>query len=144
MSRRTLHSANLPHAGFQSQSHVTTDGQSVSQYFKVWSPLWYLWSDITFFPKVYCQKVSVLSLWGALFDEGRTDPIVNTSFTIILVLIRNPGYVFWFPLHIKYALVWLSLHIIQTNVLNFLQLVVCILLRVLGQVQGFRLNSTLV
>jgi hypothetical protein len=48
----------------QSQSHVTTDGQSVSQYILVWSPLWNLWPDITF-----CLKVAVLSLWGALSDE---------------------------------------------------------------------------
>jgi hypothetical protein len=48
----------------KSRSHVTTHSQSVSQYVKVSSPLWDLWPDITF-----CPKVAVLSLWGALSDE---------------------------------------------------------------------------
>jgi hypothetical protein len=41
-----------------------TDGQSVSQYVLVSSPLWNLWPDI-----IFCLKVAVLSLWGALSDE---------------------------------------------------------------------------
>jgi hypothetical protein len=36
----------------------------VSHYVKVSSPLWDMWPDITFYP-----KVAVLSLWGALSDK---------------------------------------------------------------------------
>jgi hypothetical protein len=52
----------------QSQSHVTTEGQSVSQsvsqYILVSSSLWNLWLDI-----IFCLKIAVLSLWSALSDE---------------------------------------------------------------------------
>jgi hypothetical protein len=48
----------------QSQSHITTDGQSVL----VSSPVWGSWPDIYF-----RMKVAVLSIWGALSDE-RTGP----------------------------------------------------------------------
>jgi hypothetical protein len=48
----------------QSQIYSSTDGQSVSQYVFVSSPLWDLRPDIT-----SCLKVAVLSLWGALSDE---------------------------------------------------------------------------
>jgi hypothetical protein len=41
-----------------------TDGQSVSQYAMVSSPLWDLRPDIT-----SCRKVAVLFLWGAFSDE---------------------------------------------------------------------------
>jgi hypothetical protein len=40
-----------------SQSHVTTDGQSVSQYAKVSNPLWDLWPDITFCPKIVVSNL---------------------------------------------------------------------------------------
>jgi hypothetical protein len=46
------------------QSHVTTDGQSVSQYVVVSSSHSNLWTDI-----IFCLKVAVLSLWGTLSDE---------------------------------------------------------------------------
>jgi hypothetical protein len=48
----------------QSQSHITTDGQSVSQ---SWCrvPIWGSWADI-----YYCLTVTVLLLWGALPDES--------------------------------------------------------------------------
>jgi hypothetical protein len=37
---------------------------TVSQYVLVSSPLWNLWPDI-----IFCLKVAVLSLWGALSDK---------------------------------------------------------------------------
>jgi hypothetical protein len=40
------------------------DWRSVSQYVLVSSSLWNLWPDI-----IFCLKVAVLSLWGALSDE---------------------------------------------------------------------------
>jgi DNA-binding winged helix-turn-helix (wHTH) protein len=45
-----------------------TVNQSVSQYVELSSPLWDLWPDITFCPKVDCLKVAILSLRGALSD----------------------------------------------------------------------------
>jgi hypothetical protein len=41
-----------------------TVSQSASQYVLVSSPLWNLLPDI-----IFCLKVAVLSLWGALSDE---------------------------------------------------------------------------
>jgi hypothetical protein len=46
------------------KSKACYDWQSVSQYVLVSSPLWNLWPDV-----VFCLKVAVLSLWGALSDE---------------------------------------------------------------------------
>jgi hypothetical protein len=47
-----------------SQSHIATDGQSVSQYVLVTSLIWGSWPDI-----YYCWTVTALFLWGALSDE---------------------------------------------------------------------------
>jgi hypothetical protein len=55
----------------QSQSHVTTDGQSTSLSWNK-APIWNLRPDF-----YYCQTVAGLLMWGAVFDE-RTGP----SFTI--------------------------------------------------------------
>jgi hypothetical protein len=46
------------------QSHIATDGQSVSQSVFVSSPIWGSWPDI-----YYCLTVTVLFLWSALSDE---------------------------------------------------------------------------
>jgi hypothetical protein len=55
---------------FSSQSQVMTYGQSVSM---SWCrPLWNLWTDI-----IFCLKVAVLSLWGALSDERSGLPPVS-------------------------------------------------------------------
>jgi hypothetical protein len=51
------------------RSHVTTDGQSVSQYVKVSSPLWDLWPDITFCPKVVFWKLLSFSVGRPLWRE---------------------------------------------------------------------------
>jgi hypothetical protein len=48
----------------KSQSHVTTDGQSVGQYVVASDSLWNTWPDI-----IFCLKVAVLSLLGALSVE---------------------------------------------------------------------------
>jgi hypothetical protein len=49
---------------FGSKSKSCYDRRSVSQYVVVSSSLWNLWPDI-----IFCLKVAVLSLWGALSDE---------------------------------------------------------------------------
>jgi hypothetical protein len=50
------------------QSHITTDGQpvsqSVSQYVLVSCPFWCRWPDVC-----YCLTITVVPLWGALSDE---------------------------------------------------------------------------
>jgi hypothetical protein len=51
----------------QSKPKLRYDWWSVSQYVVVSSPLWDLWPDIAF-----CPRVAVFSLWGAVSDE-RTD-----------------------------------------------------------------------
>jgi hypothetical protein len=56
----------------KSQSHVPTDGRSVSQYVLMSSSLWNLWPDI-----IFGLKVAVLSLWGALSDERSGLPPVS-------------------------------------------------------------------
>jgi hypothetical protein len=48
----------------KSKSYSCYDRRSVSQYVVVSSSLWNPWPDI-----IFCLKVVVLSLWGALFDE---------------------------------------------------------------------------
>jgi hypothetical protein len=48
----------------QSQSHVTTEGQSVSQYVLMSSLFWFSLPDIC-----YCLTITVVSLWGALSEE---------------------------------------------------------------------------
>jgi hypothetical protein len=48
----------------KSKSKPCYDRLSVSQYVLVLSPFCNLWPDI-----IFCMKVSVLSLWGALYDE---------------------------------------------------------------------------
>jgi hypothetical protein len=48
----------------QSQSHIATDGQSVSQSVLVSSPIWGSWPDI-----YYCLTLTVFLLWGALSDD---------------------------------------------------------------------------
>jgi hypothetical protein len=55
----------------ESESYVTTDGQSASLSWNK-APIWGLWSDL-----YYCQTVVGLLMWGALSDE-RT----GLSFTI--------------------------------------------------------------
>jgi hypothetical protein len=55
----------------QSQSHVTTDGQSASLSWNN-APIWDLQPDF-----YYCQTVAGLLMWGALSDE-RT----GLSFTV--------------------------------------------------------------
>jgi hypothetical protein len=55
----------------ESESYVTTDGQSASLSWNK-APIWGLWPDF-----YYCQTVAGLLMWGALSDE-RTSP----SFTI--------------------------------------------------------------
>jgi hypothetical protein len=57
---RTLH---------QSQSHLTTDSQSVSQYVLVSTPLCERLTRYCFLFKSLCLEFVVLSLWGALSDE---------------------------------------------------------------------------
>jgi hypothetical protein len=43
---------------------------TVSQYVKLSSPLWDLWPDITFCPKVVFWKLLSLSLWDAFSDRS--------------------------------------------------------------------------
>jgi hypothetical protein len=56
------------HLTNKSQSHIATDGwsvsQSVNQSVLVSSPIWGPWPDI-----YYCLTVTVLLLWGSLSDE---------------------------------------------------------------------------
>jgi hypothetical protein len=49
---------------FFSQSHVTTDSQSVSQYVVVPNSLWNLWPD-----SIFCLKVAMLSVRCPLWRE---------------------------------------------------------------------------
>jgi hypothetical protein len=89
-----IHSKAKGHDSKKSKSHY--NWWSVSQYVKVSSPLWDLWPDMTFCPKVTlrltvsmsrhqahlgtcdqililseccCLKFAILFLWGALSDE---------------------------------------------------------------------------
>jgi hypothetical protein len=64
-------SSVLTHTHTESESYVTTDGQSASLSWNK-APIWGLWPDF-----YYCQTVAGLLIWGALSDE-RT----GLSFTI--------------------------------------------------------------
>jgi hypothetical protein len=57
------HSSSCSTLDLQSQSYVTTDGQSASLSWKK-APIWGLRQDLC-----YCQTVAGLFMWGALSDE---------------------------------------------------------------------------
>jgi hypothetical protein len=56
---------------FSRRSHITTDGQSVSQYVKVSSPLWDLWPNITFCPNVVFWKLLSCLCGAPSLTKGR-------------------------------------------------------------------------
>jgi hypothetical protein len=64
-------SSCLPSSQSQSQSYITTDGQSASLYWYQ-APIWGLWPDF-----YYCQTIAGLLIWGALSDKK-----TGLSFTI--------------------------------------------------------------
>jgi hypothetical protein len=61
----------------QSQSYVTTDGQSASLSWNK-APIWGLRPDFH-----YCQTIAGLLMWGALSNE-RTGVFYNVQYTIYL------------------------------------------------------------
>jgi hypothetical protein len=63
----------------RSRSHVTTDGQSVSQHVKVSSPLWDLWPDITFCPKFVFRKLLSCLCGAPSLTRGR---VCHLSFSV--------------------------------------------------------------
>jgi hypothetical protein len=69
----------------KSKSHY--NWWSLSQYVKVWSPLWDLWPVITFCPKIVFWKL-LSCLWGGLSDErsGLSVVILSLKFEVTLRL----------------------------------------------------------
>jgi hypothetical protein len=88
--RPRLHTG-LPKLKRQSQSHIATDGQSVSQSILV------SWPDV-----YYCLTVTVLLLWGALSDE-RTGLVclLPESLSALLVICHNVKDIY--ILHVKHV-----------------------------------------
>jgi hypothetical protein len=64
----------------QSQSHVSTDDQSVSQYVLMSNPFWFSWPDVC-----YCLMINVVSLWGALSDKRSGLSIVIQSLQYLVI-----------------------------------------------------------
>jgi hypothetical protein len=62
----------------QSQSHIATDGQVVSQSVLISSPIWGSRPDI-----YYYLTVTILFLWGALSDE-RADLSLSESLSAVI------------------------------------------------------------
>jgi hypothetical protein len=92
-----------------SQSHIATDGQSVSQSVLVSSPTWGSWPHISF-----SLTVTVLSLWGALSDE-RTDlsfvrVIVSSNKSVVRICII---FTYYYVSKCMYVCMYIYTHYIQ-------------------------------
>jgi hypothetical protein len=81
--------STLLHPISPSPTYVTTDGQSVSQHVKVSSPLWDLWPDITFCPKVVVWKLLSCLCRAPSLTRGRvyhfsivTNQYLHQAFTL--------------------------------------------------------------
>jgi hypothetical protein len=87
-----------------SRSHFTTDGQSVSQYVLVLSPLWDLWPDITvrmllscFCGALFLTRMDLQFAVQSLNGPSSTEPVTVLYSHLRLPQPKGPGSCIYIP-----------------------------------------------
>jgi hypothetical protein len=94
----------------QSKDHIATDGQSVSQSAMVLSPIWGSWPDIS------SLKVSILFMWGALYDERRGLPLLGVIVSSVKSIVRMYNYLHVINYsYIQYSRTWPHVAVAQSG-----------------------------